>query len=369
MTNPLIYQLGITMLPGIGHVTAKTLISYCGSVQNVFQSTKKHLLKIPSVGEKTANAILENKHVLDKAAEEVQFIKANDIKPLFFFDEAYPQRLKNCIDAPLILFYKGNANLNKQRIISIVGTRRATTYGKSLCNKLIEFLKPYNVMVVSGLAYGIDIAAHKACLQHNVPTIGVLAHGLDRIYPPTHSEVAKDMQQNGGIVTEFLSTSQPDRENFPKRNRIIAGMSDATIIVETAAKGGSMITANLAIAYNKDVFAFPGRTTDPYSKGANYLIKKNMAALIESGEDLVHQMGWEQNTDKHSKAVQAQLFVNLAPNEQAIVDCLRDANGELAIDTIGQKVAQSPSAIAANLLSLELKGIVAAKAGSRYCLV
>lgn len=362
----LIYQIGLTLIPGVGSVTAKTLISYCGSIEAVFTIPKSKLLKIPGIGEKSAHSISNNADVLQRAENEAVFIEKQKITPLFFFDKGYPQRLKNCSDAPMMLYCKGNADLNKHRIISVVGTRKATDYGKDLCNKLIEGLAKYNLLVVSGLAYGIDHAAHQACLQKQVSTVGVLAHGLDRIYPPGHDKMAKAMLENGGLVTEFPSGTKPDRENFPRRNRIIAGLADATIVVETATKGGSMITAQIAGMYHRDVFAFPGRTTDKYSIGCNQLIKNNMAILLENAEDVAYHLAWENITAKPLQ-VQKQLFVELDPDEEKIVQTLQNANSDgMHIDLLGHTAQLSPGATATALLTLELKGLVRATAGSIF---
>lgn len=363
----LIHQIGLTLIPGVGSVTAKSLISYCGSVEAIFKTPKNKLLKIPGIGEKGAESISSSSsNVLFRAEEEVAFIEKHRITPLFFFDKNYPHRLKNCSDAPMMLYYAGNANLNHPRIVSIVGTRKATDYGKDLCAKLVEGLAKHNVLVVSGLAYGIDHAAHHACLQKKVPTVGVLAHGLDRIYPPAHEKMAKQMTANGGLLTEFLSNSMPDRENFPKRNRIIAGIADATIVIETATKGGSMITAQLAAMYNRDVFAFPGKITDKYSAGCNHLIKRNMAVLLENAEDIAYNLGWETETAKQPQ-VQKQLFIELDPDEEKVMQTLQNApSGSMHIDQLCYAVQLSPSATATALLTLELKGLVRAMAGSIF---
>ncbi len=364
----LLYKVALNLVPNVGAVNAKSLISYCGSCSNIFKAKKQQLLKIPGIGPVTANAIYQNTQVLTRAEEELRFIEDQDISPIFFFDKAYPQRLKNCADAPILLFYKGNADLNMTKVISIVGTRNITQYGRDLCAKLIKDLAPYNVLVISGLAYGVDYNIHRACVNEEVSTVAVLAHGLDRIYPSQHHNLAKKMLANGGLLTEFLSNSTPDRENFPKRNRIVAGMTDATIVVETAEIGGSIITANLANSYNRDVFAFPGRVNDRYSKGCNALIRKNIAALVTSAKDVVDGLCWEE-TAAAPKAIQRELFVSLNDEETTIVAALKNEQTGLPIDLLRQKTNLTNGKIASNLLNLEFKGLVKALPGSLYRLV
>jgi DNA processing protein len=239
------YRIALTLLPGVGAVNAKTLVSYCGSVEAVFKQKKSLLEKIPNIGPLTSESILKQ-DVFDRAEKEIAFIHKNKITPLFYLDAEYPSRLKNCDDSPALLYFKGNADLNVQKVIAIVGTRNSTQYGKRVCENLIEGFAAFNITVISGLAYGIDITAHKLALKNNLPTVGVLAHGLDRIYPGIHSDTAEKMLDNGGLITEFMSETKPYRENFPSRNRIVAGMVDAVIVVESALKGGALITAEIA---------------------------------------------------------------------------------------------------------------------------
>jgi len=350
----------------VGSVTAKYLIGYSGSLEDIFKIPKSKLLEIPGVGEKTAESIINHSGVLQRAEAEVAFIQKHHITPLFFFDTAYPQRLKKNNDAPMMLYFKGNADLNAARIVSIVGTRKASDYGKELCNKLVAKLVEHNALVVSGLAYGIDQAAHQACVQHKLATVGVLAHGLDRIYPPEHEKLAKNMLENGGLLSEFTSGTKPDKTNFPQRNRIIAGISDATIVVETAPKGGSIITALLANSYQRDVFAFPGRTTDKYSTGCNLLIKSNQAILIESADDIANHLNWKADPKKPAH-VQKQLFVELEPDEEIIINALQNATSNgLHIDQLSHQSQLGPSATATALLMLEFKGLVRALVGNVY---
>jgi DNA processing protein len=268
-----LHKIALTFIKSIGPVTAKNLLAYCGSAENVFSASKKQLLQIPGVGVKTIDAI-RGTDALVRAQQELDFVEKHEIEVLFFSDEKYPKRLKNCIDSPLLLYFKGTADLNHQRIISIVGTRNATAYGKNLCKQLCEVLSPYNVLIVSGLAYGIDVTTHKECIASNIPTVGVLGHGLDRLYPKIHKSISQKMVFNGGLLTEFPILTNPDRQNFPQRNRIIAGIADATIVVEASIKGGALITAEIANSYNKDVYAFPGRTNDVFSEGCIFSLKQ-----------------------------------------------------------------------------------------------
>lgn len=362
----LFHQLALTFVPGIGDVLAKNLISYCGSAEEIFKTPRQKLLQIPGIGPKMTASIL-NADCFDRAEKEIKFIEKNKIQAIFFTDAAYPKRLKSCIDAPMMLFYHGNADLNRQRIISIVGTRKATHYGRQLCEELIGSLKNHQVTVVSGLAYGIDICAHKACVKHHLPTIGILGHGLDRLYPAVHRNTAEKMIENGGLMTEFPSESNPDRENFPKRNRIIAGMADATIVVEASIKGGALITAEIANSYNRDVFTFPGRIGDEFSEGCNFLVRFNKAGLLTSYADLAEQLGWLDNVLPVKK--QQLLFpLDLTANEKQIFETLQ-ADGQTGIDDLSIKTNLPVSILAMNLLNLEMQGLVRALPGKSYNLV
>ncbi|HEX7367011.1 MAG TPA: DNA-processing protein DprA, partial [Pelobium sp.] len=254
----MLYNIALTFVKGIGDVTIKSLISYCGSAEEVFKTKQTALEKIPGIGPKTAKLIV-NHEAFSRAEQELKFVEKYKIEPLFYTDKLYPRRLKNCADAPALLYFKGNADLNNQKTLAIVGTRNASNYGKAFCEKLIDGLKAHQALIVSGLAYGIDVASHKAAVNLKQTTVGVLGHGLDRIYPALHRSVAESMLANGGLLTEFPSQTNPDRQNFPKRNRIIAGLADAVIVVEAAKKGGALITAEIANSYNKDVFALPGK--------------------------------------------------------------------------------------------------------------
>ena len=367
MNEQLKYQIAITLIPGVGPVLARNLISYCGGVEAVFNEKEKNLLKIPVIGPVTAKAILKHT-VFERAEQECMFISKHKIETLFFLDADYPQRLRNCTDAPLILYFKGDVDFNQPRVIAIVGTRNASEYGKETCEQLINDLSAMDIMVVSGLAYGIDICAHKAALKNNIATVGVLAHGLDRIYPGTHKSVADKMLDKGGLLTEYISETNPDKENFPSRNRIVAGISDAVIVVEAAHRGGALITAEIANNYNRDVFAFPGRVNDIYSQGCNRLIKTNKAALIESAADLVYILGWDIEKQKAKTTPQRKLFIELTPDENVIIQLLNEST-QLDVDTISSMSKMPLSKISMALLNLEFSGILKSLPGKRYQLI
>jgi DNA processing protein len=340
---------------GIGDVVAKKLITHCGSAQNVFQSKKKALLAIDGVGEILFKK-LQEKNVFQLAENELRFIEKENISYSYFQDENYPERLKHCIDGPVILFECGTIDLQNRKLINIVGTRQITPYGIEFTKKLITDLAPLNPVIVSGFAYGVDIVAHQTAMEHNLQTIGVLAHGLNQIYPKNHKKYMAKMEQNGGFMTEFWSTSNPERENFVKRNRIVAGMCEATIVIESAEKGGSLITANLANDYNRDVFAVPGRISDKYSQGCNNLIKTQRAHLLNSAADLIYILNWDLG-QKVSKPIQKQLFVSLTEEEQKIYDYLQTKEKEL-MDVIALDCDFPIFKISSLLLNMELKGVI-----------
>ncbi|MEM7106035.1 MAG: DNA-processing protein DprA [Bacteroidota bacterium] len=367
MDQNLIYKIGLTLIPKIGPVISKNLLSHCGSAEAVFSESKKTLTKVPGVGTTLAKNIL-TQNVLKIAEKEIFRIKKSDIQPLFYTDKAYPSRLKHYNDSPLMIYCKGPADLNNFRMVSVVGTRSPSPSGISFCEKLINDLKKLEVTVVSGMAYGVDIAAHKTCLEHDIPTIGVLGHGLGTIYPSQHWATAHKMIDEGALITEFLYDVKPERANFPMRNRIIAGMCDALVVVETKRKGGSMITAELANSYNKDVFAVPGRLKDENSKGCNHLIKTHQAALIESGKDIAYVMGWDEKAEYENNRLQQSLFTTLKDEEFEVVSVLKQ-NENLGIDSLYQKIKMSPGALSSTLLTLEFKGLIKSLPGKRYTLV
>jgi len=364
ISDQLAYKIALSLIPGIGAVTARNLIAYVGSVEGIFQEKEKALMKIPGVGEVNAQRVVRQ-NVLERARREVNFIQRNQIKTYFYLDEDYPVRLKNCSDAPIILYFRGTANLNERRIISVVGTRSATNYGKEICDEMIRKFSEcsYQILVISGLAYGIDVAAHKACLKYDIPTVGVFAHGLDKIYPALHASIATKMLDKGGLITDFASETIIDRQNFLRRNRIIAGLSDATIIVESAEKGGALVTADIANSYNRDVFAFPGRINDPYSKGCNKLIKFNEAVLIETLADIEKAMNWDIKAPL-VKTFQPSLFEELAPDEGKLIDLLK--GGDRFVDEITIETQLPMSRVSSLLLELEFKGMVVSLPGKMY---
>lgn len=362
--NELLYQIGVTLLEGVGDITAKKLIAYCGGPEAVFKQRKAALMRIPGIAEIMADKIL-SQDVLQRAEQEVEYVLKHNIKPVFMSDKEFPARLKHCEDSPILIYTKGNIDFNVGKVISIVGTRNVTEYGKEVCEKFIEAMRDLNVLVVSGLAYGVDIHAHRAALKNGLSTIGVLGHGLDKLYPAVHRKTAEEMQDNGGLVTEFMTNTRPDRENFPKRNRIIAGMSDATLVIEAGMPGGALITAELANSYNRDVFAVPGRIDDKYSEGCNWLINRNKAVLTTSVENILYMMNWEQEEcGKTKKPVQKQLFVDLNDEQKLLVDILND--GQLSIDNICLKAKMPMSKVAAALLDLEFSGVVASLPGKVF---
>ncbi|MBE0392061.1 DNA-processing protein DprA [Flavobacterium sp. PL002] len=350
----LFYLLALQRVEGVGDIIAKKLLTHCGNAEAVFKTKTSQLAAIDGVGA----ALLKNlkdQTVFDKATKELEFIAADNIKVSFFLDEDYPDRLKHCIDGPVLLFSSGNINLKNRKIISIVGTRQITSYGTDFCRKLIEDLSPLDPIIVSGFAYGVDIVAHQLAMEYKLQTIGVVAHGLNQIYPKTHKKYVARVEENGGFMTEFWSTSNPDKENFVRRNRIVAGMSEATIVIESADRGGSLITANMANDYNRDVFAVPGRTSDKYSQGCNNLIKTQKANLLTSAADVVYILNWD--IEKKVKPVQKQLFVTLDDDEQKIYDYLLKTGKEL-MDIIALHCDFPIYRISGILLNMELKGVV-----------
>jgi len=367
MNNALLHQLALTLVPNIGPVQARTLVDHFGEPSTIFKAKKSALESLEGIGEVRARSI---KSFADfkRAEEELAFIEKYKITPLFITNPLYPQRLLHCYDPPTMLYYRGKANLNTDKIIAIVGTRSKTDYGRQLTENLLADLKEQQVLVISGLALGIDAIAHKAALKYALPTIAVVAHGLDKIYPPEHTVLAKDIiKQQGGLLTEFRSKTKPDKHNFPSRNRIVAGMSDAVVVIETDIKGGSMITAELANGYNKDVFAFPGRTSDNKSAGCNYLIKNNKAILATGAQDIIDTLGWAEKNNQLKK-VQKELFIQLSDEEKRIVDLLSEKE-TTAIDELRIKSNLNASTVAAVILNLELQNVIVSLPGKLYKLL
>lgn len=364
------YKIGITLIKGIGNNLAKNLIAYVGSVEGVFMEKQAVLAKIPGIGEMLSAEIVAQ-NVLSRAEEEIEFIEKNKIQTYYYTDRDYPFRLKECADSPLLIFSKGNCDFNNGKFVGIVGTRNATEEGKENCRKLIcdlATMQP-NTIIVSGLAYGVDICAHKAALDYGLPTIGIIGHGLDRLYPAAHRPTAVKMMPNGALITEYLSQTNPDKPNFVQRNRIIAGMSDALIVIESAARGGSLITAEIANDYNRDVFAFPGRVNDEWSAGCNALIKNNKASLIESAEDLCKFMNWEKQNAVGNQIIQTSMFLDLTDEEQEIVSTLRQHSDGIQMNELAAMLAKPSSKISSMLLEMEFKGVVRCLPGSVYKIV
>jgi DNA processing protein len=350
----LFYVLALQKVEGVGDIVSKKLIAQCGNAETVFKTKLKQLSAIDGIGTSRLDK-LHDKSVFKKAEAELDFIISNKIQAHFFQEKTYPDKLKHCIDGPMLLFSTGNLNFAKKKIISIVGTRQVTSYGAEVCRNLIAELAPLDPIIISGFAYGVDIVAHLAAMENNLQTIGIVAHGLNQIYPKVHKRHVAKMEKNGGFMTEFWSSSDPEKENFVKRNRIVAGMSEATIVIESADKGGSLITANMANGYNRDVFAVPGRITDKYSQGCNNLIKTQKANVLTSAADLIYMLNWDLETT--SKPVQKQLFVSLEDGEQKVYDYLHQ-NGKQLLDIIALQCEFPIFKISSMLLNMELKGVI-----------
>lgn len=359
----LFYRLALNFVPEVGTKTARALLTRYETAEAIFQAPLRELKAIYGIGELKAK-MFKDDNIFRQAEQELQFIKANGIKALFRGGEDYPSRLMECEDAPILLFYKGNANLNAEKMVAVVGTRKSTDYGQRATEDFIEALRlEQELVVVSGLALGIDTVAHRASLKNHIPTIGVLGHGLHIIYPDSNKALAEEMLVNGGLLSEFPSGTKPSRQHFPLRNRIVAGLTDVTVIVESDAKGGAMITAYMAHSYNRDVAAFPGRVYDSKSGGPNILIKRNIAAMITNADDLLELMNWGRK--KKGKAVQKQLFLELQPDEQKIFDLLRDKDAVHADDLLRASGFTSPQ-LAAVLLQLEMQNVIKTLPGKLY---
>jgi DNA processing protein len=359
--SQLIYALALQHIPKVGPTTAKKLINHCGSAEAVLKEKRSNLLKIDGIGTLITEGLFKTDY-LNEAEQELRFIRENDITVHYFTEEAYPERLKHCIDGPILLFQSGNVNIGQHYIISVVGTRKITTSGISFCHELIETLAPYNPIIVSGFAYGTDITAQNAAVKHNLQTIGCLAHGLNQIYPRAHKKYMAPIEEHGGFFTDFWSTDAFDRNNFLKRNRIIAGLSEATIVIESAEKGGSLVTADIANSYNREVFAVPGRPTDSQSVGCNNLIKYQKAHLLSNPLDVPLLLNWKLETDdvfasQKKTSVQKQLFVELNEEEKQIYKYLKK-NGKELLDVIAVQCNIPSYKVAGILLNMELKGVI-----------
>lgn len=362
MKDELLYQIALTLLPNIGAVQAKALLDAFGNAKTIFNTSIKQLSAVENVGDVRARSIKQFSGFAE-AEEEILLIEKNNIEPVFITDGNYPKRLLNCYDAPTLLYYKGNADLNSSKIISIIGTRNNTDYSRQVIEKLLDGIKEVSPLIISGLAFGVDSIAHKAALQCGLSTVGVLGNGLHTVYPAQHKSLAKDMLDNGGLLTEFTFHTKPDKHNFPRRNRIVAGLSDATLVVETALRGGSMITAELANNYNRDVFALPGKITDPKSAGCNYLIRSNKAILLTDAQQMMEELGWQRVATR--KKMQRELFVQLTDDEQKIWDKLKEKDS-IHIDELYLQSGLSSSAVAAAILGLELQNLILSLPGKMY---
>lgn len=358
--------LTLQNVSNIGDITAKKLIAHCGSAEAIFKEKKQSLQKIDGIGSVILKDLFNKEHAYN-AEKELKYITKNKIRCLYFQDQDYPEKLKHCVDGPILLFLRGNINLKKKHIISIVGTRKITTYGMGFCKELIEQLKPFDPVIVSGFAYGTDITAQKEAVKHKLQTIGCLAHGLNQMYPKSHARYVEEVENHGGFLTDFWSSDVFDRNNFLKRNRIIAGLSEATIVIESAEKGGSLVTADIANSYNRDVFAVPGRTTDAYSVGCNNLIKQQKAHVLTNPLDVAYMLNW-QLEDLKNKPVQKQLFVELDATEKKIYHFLKENDKQL-LDVIALNCKIPVFQTASALLNMELKGIIRPLPGKLFELI
>jgi DNA processing protein len=358
------HKIALGLIPRIGDINARKLVSHFGSVEAIFHESYRNILKIPGIGSGLANYICDRSY-LEIAEKEADYITKNNIKTYFYLDNDYPYRLRQCDDSPVVFFFKGECNLDSAKLLSVVGTRNATGRGKELCDKIIGGLAAGHpdLIIISGLAYGIDIASHKAALANNLQTIGVLGHGFKTTYPALHSSTAKAMTDKGGLLTDFLSDALPERNNFIKRNRIIAGLSDATLVVESGIKGGALITADIAASYNRDVFAVPGRPEDQWSAGCNNLIKTNKAALVESPDDIEYFLDWK--PEKSKPPVQRMLFSDLDDHEKTICELI-SKEGEMTIDSICRTLTIPVHKLSSQLLQLEFKGVLKCFPGNVY---
>lgn len=367
------YTIALTRMTGFNFQTALHLYRELGGGLAVYE----HRNDIKDVMSECTNRLAESLKdwtlPLARAAQEMEFITKHHIRPLLLDTEDYPQRLSECSDAPIILYYMGTANLNQRRIINIIGTRHCTTYGKDLIHRFVSDLKCLcpEMLIVSGLAYGVDICAHRNALDNGYETVGVLAHGLDEIYPTAHRETAKQMLTHGGLLTEYMTETRADKLNFVKRNRIVAGMSDATILVESAAKGGGLITSRIAMDYDRSVFAFPGAIGAPYSEGCNQLIRDNGASLITSAEDFVNAMGWQTDIKlqkAQTEGIERSIFLELSDEEQKIARILEEF-GDFQLNQLSVKTNIPIGQLTALLFQMEMKGIVRPLAGGTYHLL
>ena len=368
MDEQKLYQIALSLIPGVGNFLAKTLISYCGSAKAVFNSPRHKLAKIPGIGTKTLESIAKS-NVLKEAEQELILAEQNGAQLLAYTDKAYPNRLKQISDAPNILYYKGNTPPESDKVVAIVGTRQASAYGKQVTEQIIAELLPFKPLIVSGLAYGIDITAHRAALRQGLSTIGVMASGLNIIYPSPHKTTAREMLSQGGLITENSFNTQPDAYMFPARNRIIAGMSDLIIVIEAAEKGGALITAEIGLSYDREIFAVPGNLGSPQSAGCNQLIKKTKAHMFTSVQDMVDIMNWSTEKDDQGKVpFQPPLDPDLTEQEGQIIQLLHEFSGGLHIDELSWRTQIPLSQLASTLLSLEFQNKIRSLPGKKFAL-
>jgi len=368
MDDEKIYQVSLSMVPGIGDITAKTLLSYCGSAKEVFNKSKNNLAKIPGIGQINADKI-KTFNAFNQAEREINKCINQNITILFISDKAYPKKLKHAPDSPMILYYLGAANLNNHKTVAIVGTRKSIRYGREFTEKIVGQLSQHEALSVSGLACGIDINAHKSALKHGLDTIGVMASGLDIIYPSIHWGTAMEMVSQGGLLTEFKIGEKPDAHNFPLRNRVIAGMSDVTIVIEAAKKAGALITAEIANSYNRDVFALPGDVNKRFSEGCNNLIKSNKAHLLTSVEDIEYIMNWEPQSNHIPSEDKYYDYSKLTNEERAVIETLKLGLDGMILDELSWKSQIPLNKLASILLTLEFSGVVKTLPGKKYKLV
>ncbi len=363
MNTPLLHEVAIGLIPGVGCQTTKQLISYCGSAKNVFTTPKGKLLRIPGIGEVVADAIVKQ-NVLQKAESEIQWAEKNNVTILFYTHLNYPDRLRHFSDSPPLLFLEGNANLNVPKTIGIVGTRQATSYGKDITDKIIDELKFYHPTIISGLAYGIDIHAHKAALSANLPTIGVMASGVNIIYPSVHRDTAQKMKENGGLLTEYRPSIKPDPSFFPARNRIVAGLCDAIIVIEAAFGGGALITAEIANSYSREVFAVPGNLGSKYNEGCNHLIKTHKAHIYTSVKDLEYILNWDIKKKEHV-VPRHKISDTLEGEERTIAEMLVDKES-MPMDELSWKTNIPINKLSSVLLTMEFNGLITALPGKKF---
>lgn len=358
----LFYRIALTFVQDTGPVTARKLVEHFGSAEAIFKASFKELKTISGRGENRTKAF-RDETIFPRVKDELNYIKKHNVSVLWFYDEGYPERLKNCVDAPVLLYYTGNADLSPEKTVAVVGTRKYSDYGQRATEQLVEELRDTGVTIISGLAHGIDTIAHKAALKNGLPTIGVVGHGLDKMYPAANRNLAKEMIANGGVLSEYPSGTPGDRAHFPMRNRIVAGLSDITVVVESDIKGGALITARVADSYNRDVAAFPGRVYDAKSSGCNELIRTNIASMITCADDLLELMNWKEEGKK--KPVQKQLFINLSPEERTVYDVL-GSKDMVHADELLHVGNMTSSQLASTLLMMEMQGLVKALPGKFY---